>query len=44
MSGRVIMAEHDTNSIQATLNFYLSFDGKDKAHFLEYKEKLCVDL
>ena len=38
------MAGHDTNNIQAMLKFCPSFDGKDKAHFLEYKERLRVVL
>ena len=39
------MAEHDTNCIQPTmLNFCPRFDGKDKAHFLEYKDRLRVVL
>ena len=38
------MAEHDTDSIQAIVNLYPRFDGKDKTHFLEYKDKLCVSL
>ena len=38
------MAEHDTDSIQAIVNLYPSFDGKDKTHFLEYKDKLLVSL
>ena len=38
------MAEHDTDSIQAIVNLYPRFDGKDKTHFLEYKEKLRVSL
>ena len=36
------MAEHDTNNIQAMLKFCPRFDGKDKAHFLDYKDKLRV--
>ena len=37
------MAEHDTNCIQPTmLNFCSRFDGKDKAQFLEYKDRLRV--
>ena len=39
---RHIMAEHDTNNIQAMLKFCPYFDGKDKAHFLDYKDKLRV--
>ena len=38
------MAEHDTNSIQAMLNFCPRFDGKDNARFLEYKDRLRVVL
>ena len=38
------MAEHDTNNIQAMLKFCPHFDGKDKAHFLDYKDKLRVVL
>ena len=38
------MAEHDTNNIQAMLKFCPHFDGKDKAHFFNYKDKLCVVL
>ena len=38
------MAEHDTNCIQAMLNFCPRFDGKDKAQFLEYKGRLRVVL
>ena len=39
------MAEHDTNCIQAImLNFCPCFDGKDKAQFLEYKDRLRVML
>ena len=38
------MAEHDTNNIQAMLKFCPHFDGKDKAHFFYYKDKLCVVL
>ena len=38
------MAEHDTDSIQAIVNLYPRFDGKDKTHFLEYKDKLRVSL
>ena len=37
-----MMAEHDTNGIQAILKFCLRFDGKDKAPCLEYKDKLHV--
>ena len=39
-----IMAEHYTNNIQATLKFCPRFDGKDKAYFFYYKDKLCVVL
>ena len=39
------MADHDTNCIQAImLNFCSRFDGKDKAQFLEYKDRLRVVL
>ena len=38
------MAEFDTDSIQTIVNWYPRFDGKDKAHFLEYKDKLRVSL
>ena len=38
------MAEHDTNNIQAMLKFCPHFDGNDKAHFLDYKDKLRVVL
>ena len=39
------MAEHDTNCIQLTmLNFCPCFDGKDKAQFLEYEDRLRVVL
>ena len=38
------MAEHDTDSIQVIVNLYPRFDGKDKTHFLEYKDKLRVSL
>ena len=38
------MTEHDTHSIQATVNFYPRFGGKDKTHFLESKDKLRVSL
>ena len=38
------MAEHDTSNIQAMLKFCPHFDGKDKAHFLDYKDKLRVVL
>ena len=39
------MAEHDTNCIQAImLSFCPRFDGKDKAQFLEYKDRLRVVL
>ena len=38
------MAEHDTNNIQAMLKFCPHFDGKDKAHFLDYKDMLRVVL
>ena len=39
---RHIMAEHDTNNIQAMLKFCPLFDGTDKAHFWDYKDKLRV--
>ena len=38
------MEEHDTNNIRAMLKFCPRFDGKDKAHFLDYKDKLRVVL
>ena len=38
------MAEHHTNCIQAMLNFCPRFNGKDKAQFLEYKDRLRVVL
>ena len=38
------MAEHYTHSIQAIVNLYPRFDGKDKTYFLEYKNKLRVSL
>ena len=38
------MAEHDTNNTQAMLKFCSCFDGKDKVHFLDYKDKLQVVL
>ena len=38
------MAEHDTNCIQAMLNFCPRFDGKNKAQFLEYKDRRRVVL
>ena len=38
------MVEHDTNNIQAMLKFCPHFDGKDKTHFLDYKDKLRVVL
>ena len=38
------MAEHDTDSIQAIVNLYPRFDGKDQTHVLEYKGKRCVSL
>ena len=38
------MAEHDTDSIQVIVNLCPRFDGKDKTHFLEYKDKLRVSL
>ena len=38
------MAEHDTDSIQAIVNLYPRFDGKDKTQFLEYNDKLRVSL
>ena len=39
-----IMADHDTDKIQAMLKFCPHFDGKDKAHCLDYKDKLRVVL
>ena len=38
------MTEQDTNNIQAMLKFCPHFDGKDKAHFWGYKNKLRVVL
>ena len=38
------MAEHDAESIQAIVNVYPHFDGKDMAHVLEYNDKLRVSL
>ena len=38
------MAEHDTDSIQAIVNLYPRFDGKDNIQFLEYKNKVRVSL
>ena len=38
------MAEHDTDSIQVIVNLHPRFDGNDKTHFLEYKDKLRVSL
>ena len=39
------MAKHDTNCIQAIMmNFYPRFDGKYKAQFLEYENRLRVVL
>ena len=38
------MAKHDTTSIQAMLKFCSYFHGKDKAQFLEYKDRLRVVL
>ena len=38
------MAEHDTNCIQAMLNFCPRFDDKDKAQFSKYKDRLCAVL
>ena len=38
------MAEYDADSIQAIVNLYQRFDGKDKTQFLEYKDKLRVSL
>ena len=38
------MTEHDTDIIKAIVNFNPHFDGKDKTHFLEYKDKLRVSL
>ena len=39
-----MMAEYGTDSIQAIVNLYPRFDGKDNTQFLEYKDKLCVSL
>ena len=36
--------EYGTDSIQAIVNLYPRFDGKDKIKFLEYKDKLRVSL
>ena len=36
------MAGHDTNNIQAMLKFCPRFEGKDKAHCLDYKDGLRV--
>ena len=41
---RHTMAEHDTNNIQAMLKFCPHFDGKYKALFFYYKDKLRVVL
>ena len=38
------MAEYGTDSIQAIVNLYSRFNGKDKTQFLEYKDKLRVSL
>ena len=38
------MVEYGTDSIQAIVNLYPRFDGKDKTQFLEYKDKLRVSL
>ena len=38
------MGKHNTNNIQALLMFCRRFDGKDKAHCLEYKDRLRVVL
>ena len=38
------MAEYGTDSIQTIVNLYPRFDGKYKAHFLEYNDKLRVSL
>ena len=38
------MAEHETDSIQAIVNFYPRFDGKERIHFIEYKDKLWISL
>ena len=38
------MAEYDTDSIQVIVYLYPRFEGKDKTHFLEYKDKLRVSL
>ena len=38
------MAEYGTDSIQAIVNLYPRFYGKDKTHFFGYKDKLRVSL
>ena len=38
------MVKHDTNNIQAIPKLCPRFDGKDKVHFLEYKDRLRVVL
>ena len=38
------MAEYGTDSIQAIVNLYPRFDGRDKTYFWEYKDKLCASL
>ena len=38
------MAEHDPDIIQAIVNFYPLFDGQDKTHYMENKDKLRVSL
>ena len=38
------MTEYGTDSIQATVNLYPRFYGKDKTQYLEYKDKLRVSL
>ena len=38
------MTEHDTDSIQAIVNLYPRFNGKDKTHVLDYKDNLRVSL
>ena len=38
------MAEYGTDSIQAIVNVYPRFDGKDTTQFMEHKDKLRVSL
>ena len=38
------MVEYGTDSIQAIVNLYPRFDGKNKTQFWEYKNKLRVSL